>query len=189
MNRSCLGTAERTCFEALEASSGFRFTRHVQYSWCTRRAVNEGLLTLSILRDDVRLSLLGEWMRSAENLLDFVAKQLPDPSPELSVCCFERLALRAHSASHYFKAPDPACFDTRRVVQRSRDAGLVVFPDEPTLLVAPGLPSLSRIAPLPERQLWARLALPSRIALLIEEGLRRETIEGMLRVGALEYTC
>jgi hypothetical protein len=189
MNSSCLGAAERTCFDALEQSSGFRFNRQVQYSWSTRRAVNEGLLTLSILRDEVRLRLLAAWMRSPENLLDFVAKHLPNPSAELSVCRFERLALCAHSASHCFKAPDPAGFDGRRLVERARNAGLAVFQNEPTLLVAPGLPLLCRIASPAEKRLWGRLATPCGLASLMEEGLPRETIESMLQVGALEYAC
>jgi hypothetical protein len=180
---------EQSCFEALGDSTGFRFSSQLQHSWCTRRAVNEGLLTLSILRDEVRLSLLAAWMKSGDTLLDFIEGQLPDPSAELAVCRFEQLSLRAHRAAASFKAPDPTLFDLRVVLQRGRDAGLAFFHDEPALLVAPGLNSLCRrVSPL-ERRLWARLAVPSRMASLIDEGLPREAIEGMLQVGALELAC
>ena len=189
MNTFCLGDAERTCFDALEHSSGFRFSSNVQYSWCARRPVNEGLLTLSVLRDDVRLRLLGAWMSSRDTLLDFIARQLPDPSAELAVCRFEQLTLRAHIGAASFKSPDPACFDPRRVVQRALHAGVASFHDEPALLVAPGLKSLCRIASPHEKQLWARLASPSGADVLIQEGRPREVIEDMLHVGALEYAC
>lgn len=189
MNRSCLGAAERTCFEALERSSGLRFSPHVQHSWCSRRAVNEGLLTLSILRDDVRLSLLAAWMSSGDTLLDFIARRLPDPSAALSVCRFEQLAQRAHSAARSFKAPDPALFDPRRLIQRGRDAGLASFQNEPSLLVAPGLQSLCRMACPQEKQIWARLVAPVPAAAMIEAGSTRQTLEELLRIGAVQYAC
>ena len=189
MNTFCLGDAERTCFHALEHSAGFRFSLNVQYSWCARRPVNEGLLTLSILRDDVRLRLLGAWMSSRDTLLDFIARQLPDPSAELAVCRFEQLSLRAHSGSASFRSPDPASFDPRRVVRRALYAGLAFFHDEPALLVAPGLKPLCRVACPEEKQLWARLTTPSLVGVLLQEGHPLETIEDMLQVGALEYAC
>jgi hypothetical protein len=180
---------ERACFEALIQGSGFRFTSQVQHSWCARRAVNEGLLTLSILRDDIRQSLLANWTRSADNLLDFIERQLPDPSAELAVCRFEQLAMRAHRAAANFKAPDRALFDSRRVLKRGDHAGLAVFQESRALLVAPGMTALCRIASPHEKRIWARLATRCRTAALLEEGLPRETMEGMLRIGAVEYTC
>ncbi len=127
MNTYSLDVPERACFAALIHGSGFRFTSQVQHSWCARRAVNEGLLTLSILHDDVRQTLLAAWTKSADNLLDFIARQLPDPSAELAVCRFEQLAMRAHRAATNFKAPDRALFDTRRALKRGESAGLAVF--------------------------------------------------------------
>ena len=189
MNTFCLGDAERTCFDALEQSSGFRFARNVQNSWCSRRPVNEGLLTLSVLSDEVRLRLLGAWMTSRDTLLDFIARQLPDPSAELAVCRFEQLTLLAHGASASFRSPDPALLSPRRGLQRARHAGLAFFPDEPALLVAPGLKSLCRVASPEEKQLWARLTTPSLAGVLLQEGDPLETIEDMLQVGALEYAC
>jgi hypothetical protein len=189
MNSYNLEVPEQACFAALIHGSGFHFTSQVQHSWCARRAVNEGLLTLSILRDDVRQSLLMAWTRSTDSLLDFIAGHLPNPSAELAVCRFEQLAMRAHHAAAGFKAPHPALFDPRRVLRRGGDAGLAAFPDGRALLVAPGMTSLCRIASPTEKRVWARLATRCPAAALIEEGLPREVMEGMLRIGALEYAC
>ena len=189
MNSYSLEVPERACFAALIHGSGFRFTSQVQHSWCTRRAVNEGLLTLSVLRDEVRQSLLMAWTKSADNLLDFIAGHLPDPSAELAVCRFEQLALRAHRAAASFRPPDPAQFDPRRVLKRSEDAGLAVFPESRALLVAPGMTAVCRLASPQEKRIWARLETRCPAAALIEEGLPREAMEGMLRIGALEYVC
>ena len=57
------------------------------------------------------------------------------------------------------------------------------------MLVAPGMTSLCRIASPTEKRVWARLATRCPAAALIEEGLPREVMEGMLRIGALEYAC
>jgi hypothetical protein len=189
MNSYSLEVPERACFAALIHGSGFHFTTQVQHSWCARRAVNEGLLTLSILRDDLRQSLLAAWTKSADNLLDFIAGQLPDPSAELTVCRFEQMALRAHRAAAAFKAPDRALFDPRRILKRGEDAGLAAFPEGRALLIAPGMPALCRIASPFEKRLWSRLETRCPAAALLGEGLPREALEGMLRIGALEYAC
>ena len=128
-------------------------------------------------------------MRSTDTLLDFIARELPDPSAELAVCRFEQLTLRAHRASGDFRAPDPAGCDSRRVVQHARAAGLLFFPNGPALLIAPGLTSLCRIATPHEKRLWGSSSNPTRVASLIEAGLPRLTIEELLRVGALEFAC
>jgi hypothetical protein len=189
MNTYSLEVPERACFAALIHGSGFHFTSQVQHSWCTRRAVNEGLLTVSILRDDVRQGLLAAWTKSADSLLDFIARHLPDPSVELTVCRFEQLALRARRAAAGFKAPDRALFDPRRTLKRGEDAGLAAFPEGRALLVAPGMTALCRIASPFEKRLWARLETRCPAAALLEEGLPREAMEAMLRIGALEYAC
>ena len=189
MDTYCLDAAEHTGFEALNRGSGFTFSGQVQHSWCARRAVNEGLLTLSILRDDVRLTLLAGWMRSADSLLDFIAQRLPDPSAELAVCRFEQLTLRAHQAARSFQAPACTAIDSRQVLQRSDAAGMALFQEGPTLLVAPGLSSLYRVASAQERRLWLRLATPAAAAALIEECFPQATIMAMLRTGALTRAC
>jgi hypothetical protein len=189
MNAMCLSSEEQSFFQALEKSSSLRFSSHVQQSWCRRRAVNEGLLTLSILRQEVRLNLLAKWMKSAESLLDFLAWQLPDPSAELAVCRFEQLNLRARRAAASFIAPDPACLDRRSVLRRGADAGLAFVNCEPSLLVAPGLKSVCRTASPLEKQLWMTLATPSTAASLLDRGILPEAVEGMLQIGALEIAC
>ena len=189
MNTNCRDAAKRTSLETLHHGSGFRFSGEVLHSWCARRAVNEGLLTLSILRDDVRLTLLAGWMRSADSLLDFIARRLPDRSAELAVCRFEQLTLRAHQASRSFKAPVSTSIDSRQVLQRSDAAGMAFFQEGSALLVAPGLSSLYRVASAQEERLWVRLATPTGAAALIEESFPQQTIVDMLWVGALTLAC
>ena len=214
-----LASMEREGLDAPPEGAGFRFTAAVQRSWCARRTVNAGLLALSILRDETRRRLLDEWINSgagtsslfaseADALLDVIARQLPDPSPELSLCRLEQLALRANDKASSFKAPDRALFGPRRRVGRAPHAGVVLFsgeldlilsgmlrrkpmpaasPDPTALLVAPGLQPLCRIASAHERELWERLAIPAAASVLVADGCSREVIEAMLQIGALEY--
>lgn len=214
-----LGEAERACIEALPQSAGFRFTVAVQRSWCARRTVNAGLLALSILCDDTRRRLLDEWINSgggtssffaaeADALLDFIADQLPETSPELAVCRFEQLTLRASNQVSSFKAPDQGPLDSQRAVRRARHAGVVLFHGQPdlilgallqrkplpavsaevtALLVAPGLQPLCRIASAHEKELWIRLGAPTAVTALVRDGCPCEVIQTLLHVGALEY--
>jgi hypothetical protein len=211
--------AERACLDALPRNAGFQFTAAVQRSRRARRPVNAGLLALSILPDEVRRGLLAEWITSGagtssffaaqgDALLDFIAKQLPDPSPELAVCRFEQFALRANSEVGSFKAPDRLLFGLNSIVRRAHHAGMVHFSGEPqpvleallerkplppfsphvtALLVAPGLQPLCRIASPHEDELWAGLTEPTAAAALVQGGCPRTVIETMLRAGALEY--
>lgn len=102
-----LGDAKQACRDALPQNAGSRFTAALQRSWREGRAVNAGLLAVSIMRDDARRRLLAAWVNSggvtssffavaADALLDSIANQLPDPSQELAVCRLEQLILRAH---------------------------------------------------------------------------------------------
>src|SRR5277367_2660303 len=138
--------AERACLDALPHNAGFQFTAAVQRSRRARRPVNAGLLALSILPDEVRRGLLAEWITSGagtssffaaqgDALLDFIAKQLPDPSPELAVCRFEQLTLRANSEVASFKTPDRALFGLNSIVRRAHHAGMVQFNGEPQLIL------------------------------------------------------
>jgi hypothetical protein len=213
-----LDAAERESLDALPRGAGFRFTVAVQRSWCARRAVNAGLLALSVLRDDARRRLLDTWIASgggtssffaaeADALLEFIAEQLADPSPELTLCRFEQLTLRANEQASLF-APDLTPFDPQRVIRRSRHAGMVIFHGEPAeilstllqrkplpgtsldataLLVAPGLQPLCRVATPQEGVAWRRLAVPTAAAVLVEHGCPQSVIETLLQVGAVEY--
>jgi hypothetical protein len=213
------GCLERAGLDASLRSAGDRFTAAVQRSWGARRPVNAGLLALSTLQGDVRRRLLGAWMESgggtaslfpaeADSLLDFIAEQLPDPSPELALCRVEQLTLRASHRASAFEAPDPALLDPLHVVRQACHAGMVLFPGgsdlilskllrlEPLpaysrnvtpLLVAPGLRPLCRIASPPEHKIWTRLTHPTAANALVRNGCPIEAIETMLRIGALEY--
>ncbi|MGO9931210.1 MAG: hypothetical protein ACLPV8_05295 [Steroidobacteraceae bacterium] len=210
---------EGACVDALPQSAGARFTAAMQRSWCARRTVNPGLLALSMLRDEVRRRLLDTWLNSgagassflaaeADALLDFIAEQLPNASPELAVCRLEQLTLRAHNSASSFCAPDPAPLGPQRIVRRAPYAGLVLFygkpdpvlsallprtplsawsPDVTALLVAPGSQPFCRIASPHEHKLWMRLTLPTAVAVLVREGSPRDVIERMLHIGALEF--
>lgn len=200
-------------------STGVRCTAAVQRSWGTRRPVNAGLLALSTLQGDVRRGLLGAWMNSggrtaafftaeADSLVDFIAEQLPDPSPELALCRVEQLTLRAAYRAGAFEAPDPASLNAQRVVQRACHAGVVLFPGgselilsrllpcEPLparareltpLLIAPGMQPLCRIASRPEHETWTRLIRPMAAHALVRNGGSLDVIGTLLRIGALEY--
>jgi hypothetical protein len=211
--------AERACLDALPHNAGFKFTAAVQRSRRARRPVNAGLLALSILPDELRRGLLAEWITSGagtssffaargDALLDFIAKQLPERSPELAVCRFEQFTLRANSEVGSFKAPDRALLGPRSMVRRAPHAGMVHFNGEPqlileallerkplppfsphvtALLVAPGLQPLYRVASPHENELWARLTEPTAAPALVQVGCPRTVLETMLQVGALEY--
>jgi hypothetical protein len=189
MNASTLAETQLHCFNALEHCCGFRFPTTVQQSWHARRAVNEGLLTLSILRDDVRLRLLAAWMKTGEGLLEFIAGQLPESSAELAVCRFEKLYLTAHNQADAFEAPDPERFGPSEKVQRGTHAGVICLRDEPSVLVAPGLRSLCQIASQAELRVWDRVLGPTRVGNLMEQGCERHSIASLLQSGALEYAC
>jgi hypothetical protein len=203
----------------LVSGEGLRFTAAVQRSWGTRRPVNAGLLALSTLQGDVRRRLLGAWMESGggtasffaaetDSLLDFIAEQLPDPSPELALCRVEQLTLRATHRASAAKAADPEFFALRRVVRRVCHAGVVLFPGgydlilsrllqleslpfysgtAIPLLVAPGLRPLCRIASPPEHEVWTRLTHPTTVEALMVSGCPLDAIETMLRIGAVEF--
>jgi hypothetical protein len=189
MNAMSHGEVRSNCFSALEHCCGFRFPTTVQHSWYERRAVNEGLLTLSVLREDVRLRLLAAWMKTGEGLLEFISGHLPEASAELAVCRFERLYQEAFSRAKDFAAPDPERFRLREVVQRAAHAGVICLREEPSVLVAPGLRALCRIASPAELRIWDRVIGPTRIGDLMKEGCEGESVALLLQIGALEYAC
>src|SRR5205823_2130022 len=53
---------ELSDLEALVHSSGFRFTRRVQRSWCIARTASTAPLTLSLLPVEQRRRLVGNWV-------------------------------------------------------------------------------------------------------------------------------
>jgi hypothetical protein len=170
------------------------------------------------LQSDVRRRLLHAWMASgggtasffpaaADSLLDFIAEQLPDPSPQLALCRVEQLTLRATCRASCFEAPDLALLEPQCIVRRASHAGLVLFPADADLilgrllqyeprpglrsaaplLVAPGLQPLCRMASPSEHEIWTRLIHPLAVNALVRLGGPMDTIAAMLQVGALEY--
>src|SRR6185295_11614803 len=160
-------------FATLRETAEFRFYASVQRSWCIARAAKSASLTLSLLPQEKRERLLDEWVDSgagassfhgveAELFLEFIGKQLPDPSHELTVCQFEGATLRAHNGASHFVAPDvSALHDPDCLLRRGSYADLVrlyvdldqllnavqthePLPDLPIMLVlfSPGLPKL-----------------------------------------------
>ena len=211
--------AERAGLEASSRSAGVQFSAAVERSWGARRPVNAGLLALSTLQGDIRRRLLCAYLESgggtasffatvADSLLDFIAEQLPDPSPELALCRVEQLTLRATHRASAFEMPHPAFLDPQRHLRQGRHAGVVLFPGgcdlilskvlqrEPPalshrarpLLVAPGLQPLCRLASPIEHHIWTLLARPASANTLVRNGCPMEAIETMHRIGALEYT-
>jgi hypothetical protein len=192
-------------------SAGILFSGVMQRSAVVRRPVNAGLLALSTLHGDLRRRLLGEWLAAGSgtsSLLDFIADQLPDPSPELALCRVEQLMLRATHRASAFEAPDGHLFKPQCVVRRARHAGVVLFPGgfdlllnkllqleslpagsrfATPLLVAPGLQPLCRIASPSEHEVWNRLTGPTAADALGRLGCPMAVIETLLGVGALEY--
>jgi hypothetical protein len=209
----------RSGLDASLQSAGVQFTGAVHRSWGSRRPVNAGLLALSILQGDVRRRLLGDWMESgggsaslfaadADSLLDFIAEQLPDPSPELALCRIEQLTLRASHRASAFEPPDPALLEAQCVVRRNCHAGVVLFPggsklilskllpfeslaacsrEVTPLMVAPGLQPLCRIASRAEYEIWTRLTRPTAVHALVRNGGSLDVIGTLLRICALEY--
>ena len=138
-----LDASERAALGALTRSPGFQFTVGVQRSWCVARTMNGGSLTLSILPEDLRRTLLDEWTNAgggtssffaaeADRLLDFIARRLPYPSHELTACRLEQATLRANDAAALFTPPGSARLNAARcVLRRGRHAGIVFFHGEP----------------------------------------------------------
>jgi hypothetical protein len=212
-------TGERACLAAMIESPGFRFTVDVQRSWSVGRASKAARLTLSILPAGKRRRLLDEWVSAgggtasffaaeAEAFLDFIAKHLPDPSHELTLCRVEQATLRASEGSRHFVAPNPSRLDVPGcVLGAGQYAALVQFHAEPHLLLAalggqplpplsphvipmlfgPGMDGLFRQATDDEVTLWERLVEPVGLTALLREGHRREAIEALTSTGCAEY--
>jgi len=145
----------------------------------------------------------------ADALLEFIAEQLPDPSPELAVCRFEQLTLRANDAASSFTAPDRPLFELRA----HRSAGTpmrawVLFHGEPDMILNALLASKAAAglftrgdASVGRAGIEARVphCLPARAGVMEQAGrpmvstalqqdrCSRDAIETMLHVGALEF--
>ena len=216
-----LDEREASCIAALKRSAGYHFTLGVQRSWCLRRATGAVYQTLSILPAELSRRLINEWVDSgngtssfvaveADALLEFMAKRLPDPSHEMTVCRFEQATIRANEGRFAFIAPQIAALDSPdRMIRRGRYAGLAEFYGEPHLIVAalfhqrpfpplsstveatllfgPGLEELCRPASPDEVVLWESLMMPMDVSSLLREGHHKGHVESLLLAGILEF--
>ena len=140
----------------------------------------------------------------AEAFLDFIAGHLPNPSHALTMSQVERATLRAREGSDHFVPPALSALNAPDcVLVAGRFAAMVQFWTDPRLLLAavaghplpplsgdatsvlfaPGLDGLFRIATPEENALWERLATPTSLTTLLCEGHQRETIETLLIAG------
>lgn len=212
---------ERSYIESLTERAGFHFSVSIQRSWCIGRAAKSAYLTLSLLSDDERRRLLDDWISSgagsqsfyeaeADSFLDFISRQLIDPSHELTVCQFEQATLRASNGTNFHIVQDlgrlnnPDC-----LLGRGRYAGAVRFYTEPrrlmdsllrheplpplsheaiTMLFGPGLENLCRPASIDEANLWDRLDTPVAMKALLSEGYQEDSFTTLLKVGVIEYS-
>jgi hypothetical protein len=144
----------------------------------------------------------------ADAFLDFIAGQLPDPSHSLTICQMEQGTLRAGEGVRRFMAPDLSpLYTSGCIMRRGQYAKMVRFYTEPRLLLAargkhplpplspaatsmlfgPGLDGLFRVATDDEVALWNRLAVPTAVTVLLQEGYRREAIEALVVAGGAEH--
>lgn len=215
-----LTPGERRYLSDLPGNSAFCFTVKVQRSWCTGRAAKAAYLTLSILPSEQRDGLLEEWIRTgggthsfvgaeSEAFLQFIARRLPDPSHELTICRMELAALRSSEGSLRFQRPPLSQIDCADcLLRRGRYAGVVHFYAEPEkvlnallrrepcppissdvtkLIFGPGLDRFYTRASWSEMALYDRLHSSVSVAELAAEGFTRETIARLLEGGVLEY--
>jgi hypothetical protein len=203
LGRALLG--EGTC-PIDPRSPGFRFTMSVRRSWCEGRSMLAAREVMALVSERNRQRLIGdyvdqggglEWFLAAERerFLAFLAQRLPNPSHPLTICRMCQTLARARLGAASFVPPYPR--DGTGPVDRGRHAALVWFhadpgevmaaltggrlppvgPPEHAVLVAPGLPHLSRLATAAEAALWARLpaddVAPALIAPLLRDGVLR----------------
>jgi hypothetical protein len=143
-----LDRAELAELRDLVHSSGFRFTRRGQRSWCEGRIAEAGQLTLSILATEQRRQLVNDWVDAgggtafdpaseADAFLEFVAGHLSEPSHSMTICRMEQAAYRASAAVLRFKPPDLFLLDhPKTMLCAGKGAALVPFFAEPQRLLA-----------------------------------------------------
>ncbi len=144
----------------------------------------------------------------ADAFLAFLASRLPDPSHALTICQFERAILRAAeggalcASRHLGTLEDCSC-----LLRRGSYAALVHFFAEPhrlldavqdraalppvslqagSVLVAPGVAGLARLADVAEISLWQSLAVPVAVSALRDEGHAADAIASFVASGAAE---
>jgi hypothetical protein len=167
-------------------SAGFRFTMKVRRSWCEGRSTIAAREVLTLLPEEDRQRLVGEYVdqggglewflaTESEKIMAFLAPRLPDPSHALTLCRMAQALAVARLGAATFIPPRLRSGMAR--VDRGAHASLVWFhadpaavmialksgeappvgpPDHPVVF-APGAPGLFRPATEAEAELWARL--------------------------------
>lgn len=215
---------QRRYFDDLRKTAGFKCYAGIQRSWCIGRSAKSARLTLSVLPGDKRQFLLDKWVETgggthsfyeveSESFLEFISRQLPDPSHELTVCQLEQATLRANLGVAELPASPAASeasplIDLTRIVGRGAYAQLVCVHGDPQallvsiekneplppltanlvhLMFSPGLPHLWHEPSTEELDIWQALATPGTVAKLIDAGHSPDTIERLWRQGTIEY--
>jgi hypothetical protein len=187
--------AERTFLEDLAYSDDFRVTLLVQRSWCEHRTRSAARLTLAALPQDQGLALIAKWLArgggtssfsasEADELLEFIARRLSDPSPALTLCRMEQAVHRASLASATFVPREAPTCDP--LLARARGAAIVHLGGELSVLFAPGLADLHREATGEEIELWRACENPLRLSAAVSAGHSREGVTRLIAAGALE---
>ena len=143
------------------------------------------------------------------DFLEFIAKHLQGPSHELTICRMELAALRADEGAASFECPALARIDRPDCsLRRGRYAQVAHFYGEPqrvlnaiarrepypavlaeitTLIFGPGFDRLYTRGSQSELALYDRLLSPVSTSELFAEGFARETMQALLKGGAVEY--
>ena len=119
---SILDAKEQGQIDRIVESAGFRFTRRVQRSWCRGRVASVARLTLSALPPEQAQKLLGDWIEmgggtashtaaEAGAFLEFIARDLPDPSHARTICRMEQ-AISSERSGNRFRVPGPPASST-----------------------------------------------------------------------------
>lgn len=189
--------AERAVLEGLADSDGFRVTLLVQRSWCEHRARSAAPLTLAALPEDQGRILIAKWLArgggtssfcasEADELFEFIARRLPDPSRALTLCRMEQAIHRASLASAKFAPHEALAATCDPLLVRARGAAIVALGEPLSVLFAPGLADLHREARNDEIELWRACESPIRLSAAVSAGHSREGVMRLIGVGALE---
>ncbi len=144
-------------------AAGFRFTMAVRRSWCEGRTIMAARAVLTVMPDDERRRLVGEYVdrggglelflaTESEAFLTFLAPRLPDPSHALTICQMSQALNQARLGAATF-APSPRRAEGEPV-GRGRHAALVWFHADPgagmTAVQGGMLPPGTRCCSLPD---------------------------------------
>jgi hypothetical protein len=145
----------------------------------------------------------------AEAFLEFIALRFAEDSHELTLARFEQAVYRTSRAAANFKSPPLSILsDPDTLLCAGKHATLVRFFAKPerlfaalegtvplppilprpySVLFAPGLPGLFRLASIEEVALFRKLAMPIAIRVLMHDNYPPKRLETLFVVGAVEH--